>query len=64
NTDETGTVAAQSSETLLGLRLMMTILPMIVLAIALILFSKKFTLTDQRVKEIGEELKAKENGNG
>lgn len=42
---------------------MMTILPMIVLAIALILFSKKFTLTDQRVKEIGEELKAKENGN-
>ena len=64
NTDETGTITAQSSETLLGLRLMMTILPMIVLAIALILFSKKFTLTDQRVKEIGEELKAKENGNG
>lgn len=64
NTDETGTAAAQSSETLLGLRLMMTVLPMIVLAVALILFSKKFTLTDSRVKEIGEELKAKENGNG
>ena len=64
NTDETGFVAAQSPETLLGLRLMMTVLPMIVLAVALILFSKKFTLTDQRVKEIGEELKAKENGNG
>ncbi|MDE6031860.1 MAG: glycoside-pentoside-hexuronide (GPH):cation symporter [Oscillospiraceae bacterium] len=63
NTDETGPIAAQSPETLLGLRLMMTILPMIVLAVVLILFRKKFTLTDKRVMEIGEELKAKENGN-
>ncbi|MCM1055884.1 MAG: glycoside-pentoside-hexuronide (GPH):cation symporter [Bacteroides sp.] len=60
NTDETGPIAVQSAETLLGLRLIMTVLPMIVLAAALLLFRKKFTLTDKRVAEISEELKAKE----
>lgn len=64
NTDETGEIAVQTSETLVGLRLMMTVLPMIVLAVALVVFRKKFTLTDERVKEIAEELKAKENENG
>lgn len=60
NTDETGPIAAQSAGTLLGLRLMMTVLPMIVLAIALLLFRKKFLLTDRRVEEIGRELRARE----
>lgn len=64
NTDETGPIAAQSPETLLGLRLMMTVLPMVVLSIVLIMFGKKFTLTDNRVKEISEELKSKENKDG
>ena len=59
NTEETGPVSVQSAETLLGLRLMMTVLPMAVLAVALVLFRKKFILTDKRVKEIGEELNAK-----
>jgi len=63
NTDETGPVAVQSGETLLGLRLMMTVLPMIVLVIALLLFRKKFKLTDKRVAEIAAELKQKEIGN-
>ncbi len=63
NTDETGPIAEQSEETLLGLRLMMTILPMIVLVVALLLFLKKFKLTDQRVAEIAKELREKENGN-
>ncbi len=63
NTDETGPVAVQSAETLLGLRLMMTVLPMIVLVVVFVLFRKKFKLTDQRVSEIAEELKKKENGN-
>ena len=57
NTDETGPVAVQSAETLLGLRLMMTVLPMIVLALVLVLFRRKFTLTDSRVEEIGRELR-------
>lgn len=64
NTEETGPVAAQSAQTLLGLRLMMTVLPMIVLAVALVLFRVKFTLTDQRVEEISRELQAREGSNG
>ncbi len=63
NTDETGPIAAQSEATLLGLRLLMTILPMIVLVVALLLFRKKFKLTDERVTEIAEELKQKEHSN-
>lgn len=63
NTDETGPIAEQSDATLLGLRLMMTILPMIVLFVALLLFRKKFKLTDERVTQIAEELKQKENIN-
>lgn len=63
NTDETGPIAEQSAGTLLGLRLMMTILPMIVLVVALLLFRRKFKLTDERVTEIAEELKLKEHSN-
>lgn len=64
NADETGPVVAQSAETLLGLRLMMTVLPMIVLVAALLLFRKKFTLTDQRAVEISQALHGKERENG
>ncbi len=63
NTDEAGPIAEQSAGTLLWLRLMMTILPMIVLVVALLLFRKKFKLTDERVTEIAEELKLKEHSN-
>ena len=62
NAEETGPIAAQSPETLLGLRLMMTLLPMAVLAAVLVLFRKKFTLTDRRVEEIGRELQVREGG--
>ncbi len=61
NTDETGPIAAQTPETLLGLRLMMTVLPMAVLALALVLFRRKFTLTDQRAAEIVRELQSQED---
>lgn len=63
NTDEVGPIAERSAGTLLGLRLMMTILPMIVLVVALLLFRRKFKLTDERVTEIAEELKLKEHSN-
>ncbi len=56
NTDETGPVAVQSASTLLGLRLMMTVLPMIVLFGALLLFKRKFVLTDKRAEEISLKL--------
>ena len=61
NTDETSVIETQSEGTLVGLRLMMTILPILVLVIALLLFRRKFTLTDDRVEEIAKELEAKAN---
>ena len=59
NTEETGPVAVQSAGTLLGLRLMMTVLPMLVLAGALVLFRRKFVLTDARAAEISAQLDAR-----
>ena len=64
NTEETGPIAAQSAGTLLGLRLMMTVLPMAVLAAALVLFRRRFTLTDDRAAEISAALHREENQNG
>ena len=62
NTEETGPVAAQSAGTLMGLRLMMTVLPMVVLAVALVLFRKKFLLTDEKAAQISQELKERVHG--
>ncbi len=59
NADETGEVVAQSASTIMGLRLLMTVLPIIGLVAAFIFFVKKFTLTDRRVQEIADTLKAK-----
>ncbi|MDY4222013.1 MAG: glycoside-pentoside-hexuronide (GPH):cation symporter [Candidatus Faecousia sp.] len=56
NADETGPIAAQSSGTLLGLRLMMTVLPVMLLVGAMLLFHRKFKLTDAKMAEISEEL--------
>lgn len=62
NTEETGPVAAQSASTLLGLRLMMTVLPMVVLVAALMLFRRKFTLSDDHAAEISAQLHGKKEG--
>ena len=59
STDSDAVTEVQSQGTLVGLRLMMTVLPIIVLVIALLLFRRKFKLTDQRVEEITKELEAK-----
>lgn len=59
NTDDTGIIEAQTPETLLGLRLLMTIIPVILLVSALIIFLRKFKLTDSVVKENSEKLKSK-----
>ncbi len=42
----------------LGLRLMMTVVPIVGLAVAFFYFRKKFTLTDERAAEIAEELRS------
>ena len=61
DTEETGAVAAQSAGTLLGLRLMMTVLPMLVLVAALLLFRRKFILTDEKAAEISRQLRGEEH---
>lgn len=60
DTEETGAVAAQSAGTLLGLRLMMTVLPMLVLLSVLFLFRRKFILTDEKAAEINRQLRGEE----
>ena len=47
------------SSPLLGLRLLMTILPMIGLVLALVLFTRKFILTDEKVEQIRKQLEEK-----
>ena len=59
DSSEDGEIVAQSAQTILGLRLLMTILPILGLTVAFIFFVRKFTLTDQKVQEIAETLKAK-----
>ena len=44
---------------LLGLRLLMTILPIIGLVLALILFTRKFILTDEKAEQIRKQLEEK-----
>ena len=58
DTSESEEIVAQSADTILGLRLLMTILPILGLGIAFIFFALKFKLTDKKVQEIAETLKA------
>ncbi len=57
NSDTTGEIVQQSASTITGLRLLMTILPIIGLICALFVFNKKFILTDEKADEIARELK-------
>ena len=54
--EETGEVIPQTAETLTGLRLMLTLLPILGLLIAFFCFRKWFKLTDKRMEEITQEL--------
>lgn len=57
NTDEEATATVQSASTLMGLRLLMTILPMLGLIVAFLLFKAKFKLTDAYQQEIHDKLR-------
>ena len=61
NSAQTGTVAPQSQSTLVGLRLLMTILPLAVLVVVYFFFRRKFRLTDEAVAENARLLKEKSN---
>lgn len=55
------TAKVQSTQTLLGLRILMIIVPMIGLICAISFFMKKYRLTERYLKEITEELRARKN---
>ena len=59
STDETTQVAQQSASTLFGLRLLMTIMPMALLVIAIMVFVRRFKLTDDVVAENARKLTGK-----
>ena len=58
NSEQGGPVTQQSSQTIFGLRLLMTIMPMILLVIAILFFRGKFRLTDDIVEENSRKLAA------
>lgn len=61
NSDSVGEVVQQSSSTIMGLRMLMTILPMVGLVIALCFFVRRFKLTDEVVAENARILAEKRN---
>ena len=59
NSESAGPITAQSEQTLVGLRLLMTIMPFLVLLCAFLFFRKKFSLTDEVVEENARRLREK-----
>ncbi len=59
DSDSNAPVVAQSEQTLMGLRLLMTIMPFLVLLCALLFFRSKFRLTDEVVEENAKKLQQK-----
>ena len=59
NTDDEAVAAAQSASTLTGLRMLMTILPILGLLAAFLFFKKKFVMTDAYLEDISGKLKEK-----
>ena len=59
--DNTDTVVdhVAASSSIMGLRMTMTILPIFGLLIAIFIFGKKYILTDEKLEEISNELKAR-----
>lgn len=61
--DTSNTVAAQASgSSVFGLRMTMTVVPIAGLLLAVLLFRRKYILTEQKVEEIAQQIKNKNNG--
>lgn len=58
NSDD-GMGVTQSASSILGLRLLMTVIPIVLLLTALFFFTKKYVLTESKLEEISKELKSK-----
>ncbi len=61
--DNTDTIVSEveSASSIMGLRMTMTILPIVGLLIAVFIFARKYILTDEKLEEIEAELKARHN---
>ncbi|MBP3868533.1 MAG: hypothetical protein J6D38_05415, partial [Solobacterium sp.] len=57
-----GGIVQQSAGTITGLRILMTVLPIIGLFVALYVFKKKFLLTDEKIVSMNTELNARREG--
>lgn len=62
NADTEGEIVAQSASTLMGLRLLMTIIPILGLIAAFFVFKNRFILSDEKSEEIAAALKAGREG--
>lgn len=51
-------VAAISTSSRMGLRMCMTLIPIAVLLVAIVIFKKKYVLTDEKLKEITQKLRS------
>ena len=59
NSDQTGEIVQQTASAITGLRLLMTIIPIIVLFVAFFFFKAKFRLTDEMAEENSRLLREK-----
>ncbi len=57
DTTDTNAVQAAAGSSVVGLRLTMTVVPIIGLLIAVFLFHKKYILTEEKIAEITEQIK-------
>lgn len=57
DTTDTGAVELAEGSSVIGLRLTMTVIPIIGLLIAVFVFRKKYILTESKVAEIAEQIK-------
>ena len=57
-----GGIVQQSAGTITGLRILMTVLPIIGLFVALYVFKKKFLLTDEKIVSMNTELNSRREG--
>ncbi|MCM1253319.1 MAG: glycoside-pentoside-hexuronide (GPH):cation symporter, partial [Clostridium sp.] len=57
--DDTTAVVSATGASVIGLRMTMTVLPIIGLLIAVVVFRRKFILTEEKVEEIAAQVKAK-----
>lgn len=55
--DGTSEVIEQSTRTLMGLSMMMTVVPIVLLIIGLVFFIRKYKLTEEQMQEIMTKLR-------